>query len=327
VTHLIGTAVEIATGTITDSDSVAVDPSTLSLTIRKPDSSTVVVALGGWTRDGVGRYHYDYLPDQTGNHSYYVVATAPNVSFEGDFDVQASAALTPPTGFQPDPLIVDPARIVRLLNLPAAATPVPGTDAWGDVVSMIEDMQGLLSSILGRPLSVQTGTETVYAGAHGKVRLTRTPIVSINAVTVVDPLTDLSSLGVYGDTWDAGFGSSFDATVPLLSPSALVLADAVTAPTLLAGVYAPGTGFSVTYTAGLDGANEPALRNMLTLGCRRKIKAWLEDTEGLQGVRLGSGEGYQFDRLVSTQTPPQFAAWWTDDELSRVSSFSRRVIG
>jgi hypothetical protein len=327
MSYLIGQAVRIFTGTITNAAGAATNPSGGTLTIRLPDGTTTVVAFASWVNDGVGTYHVDYQPVQAGNHGYYLVTTAPYTAFEGSFDVQASAVLTPPTDFQPDPLILDPAQVVRLLHLPPEYTPAPGTDGWNDVVELVEQMQGLLSTWLGRPLSVQKGTETVYADADGKVRLTRSPVVSIQAVTAVDPRTSLSSLGVYGDSWDNGFGSSFDSAVGLLSPAALVLADSVTPDTLLGGVYAPGTGFSVTYTGGIDGANEPALRNMLLLGCRRKIKAWLEDTEGLQGVRLGSGEGYQFDRLVSTQTPPQFAGWWTKDELSMVSSFARRVIG
>lgn len=74
------------------------DPTTVTLTIKLPDGSTVDSVYGGATaagtivKDAVGVYHADYLPLTTGQHRYRFGGTgAAHAPGEGVFGIEASA--------------------------------------------------------------------------------------------------------------------------------------------------------------------------------------------------------------------------------------------
>lgn len=225
------------------------------------------------------------------------------------------------SGFPPDQLLLDPAQVCRRAQV---AVPTEGTDDWTDLLEFLGEMQGLLSDWLRRPLTVQQGTSLVYAGPDGRIVMPRTPVVTVVAVTPAAGDPTLLPVGAFADTYANSFGSVFDAGPVRTSGYGMVIGT-VDPACFLTSLYPPGSGFTVTYTAGLDGPNLPGIRGLLMIGARRAVKAWKEDTDGLQAVTLGDGQGYTFQRITGNQVNPATAGYWTDEELDKVSRYRRRL--
>lgn len=84
----IGNIIRIS-GAFTDVNGAAVDPTTVTLRIKPPSGSTVVVTNA--TKDSVGNYHYDYTPTLKGKHYYRWEGTGACVTAnEGDFQIEKS---------------------------------------------------------------------------------------------------------------------------------------------------------------------------------------------------------------------------------------------
>lgn len=79
--------------TITDSAGAAVDPTTVVISVMKPDGTLDVDGVA-MTKDSVGSYHYDYtIPSDVGTYKSQVKATGATskVTVEPDtFLVEAS---------------------------------------------------------------------------------------------------------------------------------------------------------------------------------------------------------------------------------------------
>ncbi len=77
----------------TDADSVAVDPTTIALTVLEPDATETeyTYASGDIERDSTGTYFYDLTVDQAGIHFYKWSAGGAYVAVdEGSFKVDKS---------------------------------------------------------------------------------------------------------------------------------------------------------------------------------------------------------------------------------------------
>lgn len=81
-------------------DDILTDPSTIGLNVQAPDGTfeTNIAPV----RDGVGAYHYDYLPTQVGRYLYRWVTTGVGQAAE-DGSFQVTAAWDTTTVFAPSP--------------------------------------------------------------------------------------------------------------------------------------------------------------------------------------------------------------------------------
>jgi hypothetical protein len=81
------------TATIVDTDGAAVDPTTTTISIKKPDG-TMAVTDGAMTKSGVGSYYYDYtIASDAGTYSAEVKATGSGgrITLEPDTFIVESA--------------------------------------------------------------------------------------------------------------------------------------------------------------------------------------------------------------------------------------------
>jgi uncharacterized phiE125 gp8 family phage protein len=161
--YLIGNAVTISTTITTGTPAVAVDPSTITLTVTKPDSTVDTFAVGSLTHGGTGIYSYVYLPATTGAYRYVWTTTSPASASDGTFYVAASCQA-----------IVTAAEVRAHLNL---------TDATQDVElqGFISAAQAIVENITGAVVPA-VYTET-YDGGMTAIILRHTPVLSITSVT------------------------------------------------------------------------------------------------------------------------------------------------
>lgn len=92
----IGQAVTLFIDEIRNEAGQLVDPATLSLTIRHPDGTTTVKAIGDLTHVSTGHYAYSLTTataDDAGDWAYRFAATAPSTAHEGTFTVRRSVVL------------------------------------------------------------------------------------------------------------------------------------------------------------------------------------------------------------------------------------------
>jgi len=74
MTYQIGETARLQ-ASVTDSDAAAADPSTIKITIQKPDGTAAVTAQD-MTKSAAGTYYYDYtVPSDTGMYQYNIIAT------------------------------------------------------------------------------------------------------------------------------------------------------------------------------------------------------------------------------------------------------------
>jgi hypothetical protein len=160
--YLIGNAVTISTTITTGTPAVAVDPSTITLTVTKPDSTVDTFTGGQLTHGGTGAYSYVYFPATTGAYRYVWTTTSPASASDGTFYVAASSQA-----------IVTAADVRTHLNL---------TDATQDVElqGFISAAQAMVENITG-PVLPQVVTET-FDGGQVHLVLSEYPVLSIASV-------------------------------------------------------------------------------------------------------------------------------------------------
>lgn len=72
--HQTGESLRL-TATIVDTAGAAADPTTVTISVKKPDG-TMAVTDSAMTKDAVGSYHYDYtIASDSGTYSAEVKAT------------------------------------------------------------------------------------------------------------------------------------------------------------------------------------------------------------------------------------------------------------
>ncbi len=71
-------------------DGIPTDPTTLTLTIEKPDGTKVIKALADVVKDGTGTYHFDIIVDQPHNWCYQWKGTGVVAMDETYFTVRPS---------------------------------------------------------------------------------------------------------------------------------------------------------------------------------------------------------------------------------------------
>ena len=80
--HHLGTTVRI-TGAFTDAGGAAVDPDTISLTVRDPSGNETTYTYGGLgtiAKDSVGNYHQDVTTDEEGFWYYEWQGTGTSIA-------------------------------------------------------------------------------------------------------------------------------------------------------------------------------------------------------------------------------------------------------
>jgi hypothetical protein len=162
--YLIGNAVTISTTITTGTPAVAVDPSTITLTVTKPDSTVDTFAVGSLTHGGTGIYSYVYLPATAGAYRYVWTTTSPASSSEGTFYVEAVSSL-----------IVGISDIRTHIN-------TTGLEKTGDaeLLNFAATAQAMVENITG-PIVPQTFTET-FDGGQVRLILSEYPVLSIASV-------------------------------------------------------------------------------------------------------------------------------------------------
>lgn len=165
--------------------------------------------------------------------------------------------------------------------------------------AIIDGLQGDLEAFLGRPVTVREFTEEPVIpsiGFQGRIKLRRTPVVSVDSVTA-----DGVAVGTgYYSVKPWGLSSvTFVGTVGTL-----------TSPPVL----------SVTYTAGLDGENPDDPFGMVVKGkllraaAREYAKVVQEGNVGVESVSV-EGESIRYAQGIDG---------WSEDELKSMIRWKRR---
>jgi hypothetical protein len=142
---------------------------------------------------------------------------------------------------------------------------------------LIDGIEGEAQTIIGAPVTVQEYTETVYASdLDPVVYLTHKPVRSIVSTTVdgmsVSPLE--FAVQPYGFEWyDYNFASGGAPVWPY-----------------------PGGAYVVTYTAGLDLANDTRYRAVKNTIQRAVVREFLAYLDGTPGYSNTSEEGFSGTR-------------------------------
>lgn len=198
-------------------------------------------------------------------------------------------------------------------------------DEWTQVDALIGYVQGELEAYLDRKIEVGTYTETVTVNmTEGSVRLRHTPVLSIDSVQVGGGLVDpaLFSVRSWGIDLAGSNGSGLlDPVVWSGAPFQYGGLHNVDVRFLAEGGY-PVATWTVTYTAGYDGANDPALKSVLIRAVRR---ARAEVAEGLASTYTRmSVEDYSWqknERLMMQMVGP-----FTAGDLKMLQRYRRKVI-
>ena len=174
----LGDVVTLYYTTKNDADPpVYVTPTTLAVTVTKPDG---VVTTPATTKDndgGTGRHKVDITPDMAGTWLVRWVSTGTGAGAASDqFDVVAQAQQ-----------IVSLGEVKEHLNIPAT-----DTENDQELKRRIPKALSWLESTLGRPVLPREITETVYSSGNGSLWLSAHPVVEIASVTDYQGATALT---------------------------------------------------------------------------------------------------------------------------------------
>jgi hypothetical protein len=231
--YLIGNAVTISTAIAAGTPPVATDPSTITLTVTKPDNTVDTFTSGQLTHTGTGAYTYVYLPATAGGYRYVWTTTSPASASDGTFYVEnASSTLVTLADVRAELNLTDNTEDVELLRLIETA---------GQIIQFDPD-NGV------GPVVPTTYTESLDGGDH--VIYTRhAPVLSVTSLQEFYGSQSWTlTLQPYGSSVDA-YGYSIDD--PYMGR--------IVRRTINGSLYTfpPGTGnIIITYIAGQ--ANVPA---------------------------------------------------------------------
>lgn len=166
MSYPFGQAVRLSTGTITG-PSGPQNPSTLTLTITLPDTTTTVYHLTDFTADSTGVYHLDYLPTESGAFDWRIVATGPNAAAEGTFEVDAVGAHF--------------ADVVPLDYIKAHLNMTSSTADDNELEMVVAAAVDLAEDIIG-PINPVSVTETHLMDGTNTIALNTYPVTSIQSV-------------------------------------------------------------------------------------------------------------------------------------------------
>lgn len=202
----LGQLVRIGPETFTDFTGNPVDPTTVSVSIKKPDGTIdgpFTLAATQVVREALGVFHYDYTPATTGHYLYRWVTTGTaTTAAVGNFDVQDS--------FAPAPILTGARQ--RVLQGAPATLRVTLADQDGTAVNAA----GALTVAVTRA----DGTVLVPAGTATSHGLTGAYSVALTAAqtAVLDELTAVWT--------DAGDGSTTTTVHEIVGGFFFTIADA-----------------------------------------------------------------------------------------------------
>jgi hypothetical protein len=236
--------------TVTDATGALVAPSSVVLTLQKPDGTQT--PYSSLVNDSTGLYHQDLTVtdlSQLGHYQYVLTTTNPGQVSPGELDV-----------FDPFEVMVLPLQDAK------QAVNIPATDTTDDdeITGMLAALESGLEKITGGPLITRTITERVEA-THGQSTLVlrRRPVVAVNSIVGVDSGMSLTLTDLDIDTTTGIVRRKRD--LPFLSW---------------------GPYFTVTYTAGWGTIVQPAIQQ----AARVIFQNWWETQRGPAGHPMMGGE-------------------------------------
>ena len=245
----LGQPVRVSTE-IRDTSTSLIDPTTIALTVHKPDGTIGTYASP--VQDGVGKYHLDIAASDLtllGHYSFVWQTTGvgAGISPPGDFDI-----------FDPFEVAVLPLQDAKdALNIAQSNTAYDN-----EIAVMVASIESALERITGGPLATTTVTERVRVG-HGyrSLALRERPVVEVLSITDIASGTALALFDLDVDT-NAG----------------------IVRRTLLQPFWSRGPYYTVVYTAGW-GISLPSAFNLAA----RVILAHLWEIQQGPGVRPSMG--------------------------------------
>lgn len=179
-TFELGSLVRIGPETFTDLSGALVDPTTVSLSVKKPDGTIdgpFTFAGAQVVKESVGIYHFDYTPATRGHYLYRWISTgAGQAAGVGSFDIEDSFATTePPVSGVRQRILAGTAATLRTVLADQDGNPA---DASGALTVAVSRADGTVV--------LAAGTATVH-GTTGNysVALTSAQTATLDQLTAV----------------------------------------------------------------------------------------------------------------------------------------------